>query len=858
MQLANENITEFPLPPTDFHPSGVAQAVNVLWFSSLILSLFAALFGIFVKQWLHTYGNWSDIADPRKAVLVREMYSRALKTWHVLNILATLPFLLQLALLFFCAGLVAYLWTVDYVVAGFLSVLVVAGFIAAVVAIALPVFFENCSYKSPLGLLLVRFLESSFPSWRERDLGVLEKALPEDEGKHIHSYNEVCALLEITPKADGLLSMKELVVTRVNIIKVHSDTALFKLLQTILSVFADGSPSNDRPEILQSMLHVLNAAVSAGKKPMPISVIHGFVKHVIKTRPRVLDSSDDIKEQLSSIYALANCIAHQRTTFNVSGLAEPVTQLRSWLYQWGAVTSDRVSGNAEYQENRPTLDSLLLQRFSLGHPIGVNCAAFSRDGSQIISGLDDGIVRVWDHSTGKVVQELIGHTRGVSSVSFSPDGTRVVSGSYDKTVRVWDVSSGAEPRTLEGHIGRVEAVAFSPNGTHIVSGWWDGTVRIWDVDSGADHRKFEGHIAPVQSVAFSPDGTRIVSGSWDKTVLVWDTDSGIVLRTLKGHANRVQSVAFSPDGTRIVSGSWDRTTRIWDADSGAELQALRGHSSWVLSVAFSPGGTRVVSGSRDKTVRVWNATSGAELQTLKGHTGLVGTVGFSPDGARIISSGDQTVRVWDADAGADLRTLDGHTNKVQSVAFSPDGTRIVSGSDDETVRIWDAASGAAIRTLNGHTRSVRSVAFSPDGTRIVSGSPDKTVRVWDANSGAELQALKGVTGSVQSVAFSSDGTSITCQTMSGASHTWTAPHDFPLPTSPLLLPPPAPSSPTFTLDSSWILGQKDPHSPSRRLFWVVPERRGNMLSHGHRVLLSFHTWGTSRTTLTLLDLKEVM
>lgn len=39
-----------PLPSSSFHPSRLVIAVNVLWFASLLFSLFAALVGILAKQ----------------------------------------------------------------------------------------------------------------------------------------------------------------------------------------------------------------------------------------------------------------------------------------------------------------------------------------------------------------------------------------------------------------------------------------------------------------------------------------------------------------------------------------------------------------------------------------------------------------------------------------------------------------------------------------------------------------------------------------------------------------------------------------------------------------------------------------
>jgi WD40 repeat protein len=39
---------------------------------------------------------------------------------------------------------------------------------------------------------------------------------------------------------------------------------------------------------------------------------------------------------------------------------------------------------------------------------------------------------------------LTGHSGEVTSVAFSPDGTRVVSGSWDQLVKIWSSETGAE------------------------------------------------------------------------------------------------------------------------------------------------------------------------------------------------------------------------------------------------------------------------------------------------------------------------------------------------------------------------------------------------------------------------------
>ena len=48
------------------------------------------------------------------------------------------------------------------------------------------------------------------------------------------------------------------------------------------------------------------------------------------------------------------------------------------------------------------------------------------------------------------VRTLEGHTSEVISVAFSPDGTRVVSGSADKLVKIWNAETGAEVGSVLG------------------------------------------------------------------------------------------------------------------------------------------------------------------------------------------------------------------------------------------------------------------------------------------------------------------------------------------------------------------------------------------------------------------------
>ena len=54
----------------------------------------------------------------------------------------------------------------------------------------------------------------------------------------------------------------------------------------------------------------------------------------------------------------------------------------------------------------------------------------------------------------KEIAVLRGHEDAVFSAAFSPDGSRIVTASWDKTARIWDAASAKEIAVLRGHEGR--------------------------------------------------------------------------------------------------------------------------------------------------------------------------------------------------------------------------------------------------------------------------------------------------------------------------------------------------------------------------------------------------------------------
>jgi len=118
-----------------------------------------------------------------------------------------------------------------------------------------------------------------------------------------------------------------------------------------------------------------------------------------------------------------------------------------------------------------------------GHHKRVWGLAFSRD--WLASASHEPNIKLWPLPFKPQRQPTI-VTDGpeVWSVAFSPDGTVLASGSHDGVVRLWNPSTGKLVGKLTKHTAPVVSVAFSENGRWLASGSWDGTALIWDRSSG--------------------------------------------------------------------------------------------------------------------------------------------------------------------------------------------------------------------------------------------------------------------------------------------------------------------------------------------------------------------------------------
>ncbi|KAJ7105628.1 hypothetical protein C8R44DRAFT_330014 [Mycena epipterygia] len=156
-------------PPSSFTPSPSSLVCNALWFLSLGLSLTCALVATLLEQWARDFLHRSEI---RSAPVIRaRIFSflyYGLKRFNMHMVVEVIPLLLHASLIFFFAGLVAFLIPVN------IAMTVVAAAILALVAgvycilTFLPLRYLDSPYRTPLSGIFWRLSRHVEILWHRR------------------------------------------------------------------------------------------------------------------------------------------------------------------------------------------------------------------------------------------------------------------------------------------------------------------------------------------------------------------------------------------------------------------------------------------------------------------------------------------------------------------------------------------------------------------------------------------------------------------------------------------------------------------------------------------------------------------
>ncbi len=209
-----------------------------------------------------------------------------------------------------------------------------------------------------------------------------------------------------------------------------------------------------------------------------------------------------------------------------------------------------------------------------GHQNTVNRISLDRDGKTAISAGRDGVLKLWDLSTGRLIGALKMTISDAASLSLSrcsgyllvlQDGSAevykvprmVLLAAFSHVPLNGQVLDKSELFTLEARFRTIKIVFNSDR----------EDVATFDLN------------CPPKDV-LTCDSRRIFRADGDN-IECERTDSEMVVATFKGHTDAVTCIATDYSGGKLVSGSADNTVRTWNTAGVLCERILEGHEAAV-------------------------------------------------------------------------------------------------------------------------------------------------------------------------------------------------------------------------------------------------------------------------------------
>ncbi|KAI4482008.1 hypothetical protein M0804_009027 [Polistes exclamans] len=259
----------------------------------------------------------------------------------------------------------------------------------------------------------------------------------------------------------------------------------------------------------------------------------------------------------------------------------------------------------------------------------ISTIAINPTGDWIALGCSNvGQLLVWEWQSETYAMKQQGHSNNINSLAYSPDGQYIVTGGEDGKVKLWNTISGFCSVTFKEHTSAVTGVLFSHNRKFIVSSSLDGTVRAYDLTR---YRNFKTLTStkPIQFSCVTLDSSDefVAAGGQDFFyIYLWSIKMGSLLEILGGHGGPVVSLAFNPNlaSSELVSVSWDKTLKIWNTIRNDSIHETIQLNSEGLYVAYRPDGEEIAVSTLDGDISFFHCKTVKQTGTIEGRNDLAG------------------------------------------------------------------------------------------------------------------------------------------------------------------------------------------------------------------------------------------
>jgi WD40 repeat protein len=356
-------------------------------------------------------------------------------------------------------------------------------------------------------------------------------------------------------------------------------------------------------------------------------------------------------------------------------------------------------------------------------------ASHLSDGNTIAV-VGDSTFRLVDGEYGEELLVLSGHAGRVVSHAVSADALRVVTGSEDGSVRLWATADRAAA-------GPADDLAYFDGFVSDTSLLLSSQSRseIWDFQNESRHVVMAPASGKLGWVAQSPVAGLIAGEAGEGVVKLHDLETGAHIRDLLWPwlGSSAMAMAFDPAGERLAAAGREGVA-IWAAGSEWASKTVAVRAGNLSHPSLSADLSRYLFVDERRQLRIVSTATGEDVLTppLENERSGIKAALISPDGAHFVVEVEGAVSLRSITDGAVLANVGDFRSDTSKLAFSRDGRVMAhTGIDREAtdrprrpdrVTLWNAQTGAflaRVSVCDDRLDDPTVLALSSDGHLVV-------------------------------------------------------------------------------------------------------------------------------------------
>jgi WD40 repeat protein len=493
----------------------------------------------------------------------------------------------------------------------------------------------------------------------------------------------------------------------------------------------------------------------------------------------------------------------------------------------------------------------VLRRWRLGnrHPNGVTYLKFSSCGRLLLSAGRSKEVYIWSLKTGTVVASLLAHGGIVRIAEFNTDRHLVATGTWNGIVGLYELSSGKLVHSINLRKGAITALQFMKANQYLVGDSILGyyfKIGVQDGQHSIKQNPTSLNMETLSSAVIGKSALKVRKTRNDGSIVFADLSKdkryseidvgGTEVTSLDISVSKKQLLIGTDGGHGVISWSFSRQcapkgipidlrylpqpiriggpirsffTRnggmivsfgasgfvVWSNDQGKLIaqkytsqirgipaSAYIGKRNWLVYVtenkyihAVSLEKERRKQLERDDRLDSVSEPS-PRADSIRGFSitaARVTDIDIRSDDEQMIGAAiDGAVKVWSLRTGALTNQLRAHRSRVTAVKYAPGSKYFVTGDANGTLRIWQTAHLTLRKTIKGSNHAIRSIAFSNNSKLLISGDTNGKIRLWRFPSGRYIRTINAGDGNINALAWHSGGGYLISGSSSGAVKIW--------------------------------------------------------------------------------------